>query len=229
MSRRTVYHLSGLQDNTEVPRITASAALQPRSDRWLSLYTASCAGLSELPDRYRWVDLPTLAMKARSSAADPKRTNSPEAMCSTRPTKSSAPGSACGRSCTTNVRSGGSGTSVERSCICLSSMTEPFAPSPLRGPQGTRRFRVDLAWRSGLKARFLAGALSSRRWLCQIRCTRHMRSVVIDFPPFQLDLGAWQLRRDAKPVPLRHKTFAFLRHLAERPGELVTKRGSAFT
>ena len=51
-----------------------------------------------------------------------------------------------------------------------------------------------------------------------------MPSVVIDFPPFQLDLGGWQLRRDGEPVPLPPKTFAVLRHLAERPGELVTKR-----
>ena len=51
-----------------------------------------------------------------------------------------------------------------------------------------------------------------------------MAPVVIDFPPFQLDLSGWQLRRDGTPVPLRPKTFAFLRCLAERPGELVTKR-----
>ena len=47
---------------------------------------------------------------------------------------------------------------------------------------------------------------------------------IIDFPPFQLDLRAGQLRRAAAPVPLRPKTFAVLQHLAERPGELVTKR-----
>jgi hypothetical protein len=35
--------------------------------------------------------------------------------------------------------------------------------------------------------------------------------VVIEFPPFQLDVSGWQLRRDGKPVPLRPKTFAFLR------------------
>jgi DNA-binding winged helix-turn-helix (wHTH) protein len=48
--------------------------------------------------------------------------------------------------------------------------------------------------------------------------------VVIEFPPFQLDVSGWQLRRDGKPVPLRPKSFAFLQYLAERPGELVTKR-----
>jgi predicted ATPase/DNA-binding winged helix-turn-helix (wHTH) protein len=48
--------------------------------------------------------------------------------------------------------------------------------------------------------------------------------VVIEFPPFQLDVSGWQLRRDGTPVPLRPKTFVFLQYLAERPGELVTKR-----
>jgi DNA-binding winged helix-turn-helix (wHTH) protein len=47
---------------------------------------------------------------------------------------------------------------------------------------------------------------------------------VIDFPPFQLDLRAGQLCRDGVPVPLRPKTFAVLRSLAERAGELVTKQ-----
>jgi DNA-binding winged helix-turn-helix (wHTH) protein/tetratricopeptide (TPR) repeat protein len=47
---------------------------------------------------------------------------------------------------------------------------------------------------------------------------------LIDFPPFQLDLRAGQLRHDATPVPLRPKTFAVLQHLAERPNELVTKQ-----
>lgn len=49
-------------------------------------------------------------------------------------------------------------------------------------------------------------------------------SSLIDFPPFQLDLRAWQLRRDGKPVAIRPKTFALLQFLAERPGELVTKQ-----
>src|SRR5215467_2593451 len=46
---------------------------------------------------------------------------------------------------------------------------------------------------------------------------------VIDFPPFQLDPRAALLRRDATPVHLRPKTYAVLLHLAEHPGELVTK------
>jgi DNA-binding winged helix-turn-helix (wHTH) protein len=46
----------------------------------------------------------------------------------------------------------------------------------------------------------------------------------IDFPPFRLDLRAGQLTRDGAPIALRPKTFAVLRHLAERPGELVTKQ-----
>ncbi len=47
---------------------------------------------------------------------------------------------------------------------------------------------------------------------------------IIDFAPFQLDLRAGQLRRGNTPLPLRPKTFAVLQHLAERPGELVTKQ-----
>ena len=46
----------------------------------------------------------------------------------------------------------------------------------------------------------------------------------IDFPPYRLDLRAGQLSRDGTPVRLRPKTFAVLHHLAERPGELVTKQ-----
>lgn len=46
----------------------------------------------------------------------------------------------------------------------------------------------------------------------------------IAFPPFELDLRAGLLRRDGAPLSLRPKTYAVLLHLAERPGELVTKR-----
>ena len=46
----------------------------------------------------------------------------------------------------------------------------------------------------------------------------------IDFPPFRLDLRAEQLTRDGTPIPLRPKTYAVLRYLAQRPGALVTKR-----
>src|SRR5690348_4023516 len=46
----------------------------------------------------------------------------------------------------------------------------------------------------------------------------------IDFPPFRLDRRAEQLTRDGTPIPLRPKTYAVLRYLAERPGALVTKR-----
>jgi DNA-binding winged helix-turn-helix (wHTH) protein len=47
---------------------------------------------------------------------------------------------------------------------------------------------------------------------------------LIEFPPFQLDLRGGILRREAAPVALRPKTFAVLQHLAERPGELVSKQ-----
>src|SRR5262249_24301542 len=50
------------------------------------------------------------------------------------------------------------------------------------------------------------------------------RPHLIDFPPFQLDLREGILRREAAPVTLRPKTFAVLRHLAEHPGELVSKQ-----
>jgi DNA-binding winged helix-turn-helix (wHTH) protein len=49
-------------------------------------------------------------------------------------------------------------------------------------------------------------------------------TAVIEFPPFQLDLRAGQLRCNATPLSLRPKTYAVLRHLVEHPGELVTKR-----
>ena len=45
----------------------------------------------------------------------------------------------------------------------------------------------------------------------------------IAFGPFCLDLRAGQLRRGTRPVPLRPKTFAVLRHLVQHPGALVTK------
>jgi DNA-binding winged helix-turn-helix (wHTH) protein/tetratricopeptide (TPR) repeat protein len=43
------------------------------------------------------------------------------------------------------------------------------------------------------------------------------------FPPFRLDSKNEQLWRENEEVRLRRKTFAVLRHLAEHPGELVTK------
>lgn len=46
----------------------------------------------------------------------------------------------------------------------------------------------------------------------------------IAFPPFLLDRRAGLVRRGDIALNLRPKTFAVLVHLAERPGELVTKR-----
>ena len=43
------------------------------------------------------------------------------------------------------------------------------------------------------------------------------------FGSFRLDLRAGQLLNGSQPVSLRPKTFAVLRHLAERPGALVSK------
>lgn len=45
----------------------------------------------------------------------------------------------------------------------------------------------------------------------------------ISFAPFRLDLDAERLYRDDRPIPLRPKTFAVLRHLAEHPHVLITK------
>lgn len=46
---------------------------------------------------------------------------------------------------------------------------------------------------------------------------------MIEFPPFRLDLAAGALWRHRQSVPLRRKTWAVLRYLAERPGMLVSK------
>ena len=43
------------------------------------------------------------------------------------------------------------------------------------------------------------------------------------FPPFRLDSNNEQLWRGSREIHLRRKTFAVLRHLVERPGQLVTK------
>ena len=43
------------------------------------------------------------------------------------------------------------------------------------------------------------------------------------FPPFRLDSNNEQLWRGNDEIRLRRKTFAVLRHLVERPGQLVTK------
>ena len=43
------------------------------------------------------------------------------------------------------------------------------------------------------------------------------------FPPFRLDRVGERLYRDGDVVHLRRKSYALLAHLAERPGELVTK------
>ena len=43
------------------------------------------------------------------------------------------------------------------------------------------------------------------------------------FPPFRLDPINEQLWRGGEEIRLRRKTFAVLRHLVERPGQLVTK------
>ena len=45
----------------------------------------------------------------------------------------------------------------------------------------------------------------------------------IHFPPFSLDLVEGRLTRNGEPMRVRPKTFDVLRHLATRPGELVTK------
>jgi hypothetical protein len=46
---------------------------------------------------------------------------------------------------------------------------------------------------------------------------------VIEFPPYRLDTRAGRLWHGDRLVELRPKAWALLRHLAERPGALVTK------
>src|SRR5215510_7016541 len=43
------------------------------------------------------------------------------------------------------------------------------------------------------------------------------------FPPFRLDVRGERLWRGSEVIPLRPKTFAVLRYLAERPGHLALK------
>lgn len=45
----------------------------------------------------------------------------------------------------------------------------------------------------------------------------------IIFPPFELDLNAGRLFRGSSPIDLPPKAFGVLRHMAERPGRLVSK------
>ncbi len=46
--------------------------------------------------------------------------------------------------------------------------------------------------------------------------------MVLSFPPFRLDLVSERLWRGEREIPLRPKTLAVLRYLAERPGRLVS-------
>src|SRR5262249_3783917 len=48
--------------------------------------------------------------------------------------------------------------------------------------------------------------------------------VVIQFGTFRLDLRAGLLLRGQEPIALRPKTWSVMQYLAERPGQLVTKR-----
>jgi DNA-binding winged helix-turn-helix (wHTH) protein len=48
-------------------------------------------------------------------------------------------------------------------------------------------------------------------------------AATLHFLEFVLDPTNEQLRRGSSTLPLRPKTFAVLRHLAERPGRLVTR------
>src|SRR5262245_34810095 len=48
-------------------------------------------------------------------------------------------------------------------------------------------------------------------------------SATLIFPPFELDPVNEQLWRETQVLELRPKTFSVLRHLADRPGRLVTK------
>src|SRR5215831_11662318 len=49
-------------------------------------------------------------------------------------------------------------------------------------------------------------------------------SEVIRFGAFRMDLRAGLLFRGREAIALRPKTWSVLQHLAERPGQLITKR-----
>src|SRR5262245_57461862 len=57
-----------------------------------------------------------------------------------------------------------------------------------------------------------------KRRLEQPRAPRTVR-----FPRFVLDAAEGRLFREGQVVPLRHRAFEVLDHLARRPGQLVTK------
>jgi len=67
------------------------------------------------------------------------------------------------------------------------------------------------------------GGVSSARWV-EMPASLATPEKHILFSPFDLDLRAGQLRRSGTLVALRPKTFSVLVHLAEHPGELVTKQ-----
>jgi hypothetical protein len=46
---------------------------------------------------------------------------------------------------------------------------------------------------------------------------------LLTFGPFRLETTQGRLWRGEQVIPLRHRTFAMLRYLAEHPGRLVTK------
>jgi DNA-binding winged helix-turn-helix (wHTH) protein len=50
-----------------------------------------------------------------------------------------------------------------------------------------------------------------------------MSSLFLHFPPFRLDPSNERLWEETREIPLRPKTFAVLRYLAEHPEQLVTK------
>lgn len=89
---------------------------------------------------------------------------------------------------------------------------------------GRERARTLLAKTSwvALAANARAG-VSSARWVGMPASPATPAKHIL-FAPFDLDLRAGQLLRAGNLVALRPKTFSVLVHLAEHPGELITKR-----
>jgi DNA-binding winged helix-turn-helix (wHTH) protein len=89
------------------------------------------------------------------------------------------------------------------------------------------RFLRDVLSRAGGEVRELSDSAGSRvlvRLPAKERVADTKPSDVLFFPPFRLDLSNETLWRGDTRLDLRAKPFAVLRHLAQRPQQLVTHR-----
>ncbi len=84
-----------------------------------------------------------------------------------------------------------------------------------RHPESQKRLKIALKTRA---------VVLLTRTLLREECDEFMgESAIRSFGPFQLDTAAEQLRCDDQVIPLRPKTWAVLRYLAENANRLVTK------